>query len=431
MNYKYLFSIVFFIINMNIHANYILSGYKTDTISKNIVTNDSVLLDSVSWETDNDSVLIDSISWETDIEQTLNNIVNNDKLSNTTSIGMQVWDLTNDKPIFNYNEKTRLRPASTMKCITSIAALDKLGSDYKFHTSIYYSGTLVDSVNTLYGDIYCVGGMDPLLTNNTINEIVDSIKALGINLITGNIYADLSFKDKKDFGRGWCWDDKNPCLSPLQINCKDDFVSVLYQKLLDNNIKIDGTPCEKQLPTNATLIIDITHPLSKVMIPMMKYSNNYYAESIFYQLAAISKRPFATAVKARKEIYHLIRKLELNPKDYNIADGSGLSLYNYLTPELEVRFLRYAYNNLHIYQYLLPTLPIAAKDGTLRKRLRNTPAAYKIYAKTGTLFGVSSLAGYAMASNGRQLCFSIIINGSINNQIMKNFQDKICIALCE
>ena len=57
-----------------------------------------------------------------------------------------------------------------------------------------------------------------------------------------------------------------------------------------------------------------------------------------------------------------------------IADGSGLSLYNYVSAELEVQLLRYAYNQPNIYNTLLPTLPIAGVDGTLKKRMRNTPA---------------------------------------------------------
>ena len=111
--------------------------------------------------------------------------------------------------------------------------------------------------------------------------------------------------------------------------------------------------------------------------------------------------------------------------------GSGLSLYNYVSAELEVQLLRYAYTQPNIYNTLLPTLPIAGVDGTLKKRMRNTPAEGNVRAKTGTLFGVSSLAGYLTASNGHRLCFAIIVNGGMSQGPMRNLQNKICVALSQ
>ena len=76
-------------------------------------------------------------------------------------------------------------------------------------------------------------------------------------------------------------------------------------------------------------------------------------------MAAVSGGKWNTAKQARKEVNALIRKLDLSPADYNIADGSGLSLYNYVSAELEVQLLRFAYGQPDIYNTLLPTLPIA------------------------------------------------------------------------
>ena len=121
----------------------------------------------------------------------------------------------------------------------------------------------------------------------------------------------------------------------------------------------------------------------------------------------------------------------LSPSDYNIADGSGLSLYNYVSAELEVQLLRFAYSQPDIYNTLLPALPVAGMDGTLRKRMRGTPAQVNVHAKTGTVFGVSSLAGYLTASNGHRLCFSIIVNGGMRQRPMRNLQNKVCVALSQ
>jgi D-alanyl-D-alanine carboxypeptidase/D-alanyl-D-alanine-endopeptidase (penicillin-binding protein 4) len=129
-------------------------------------------------------------------------------------------------------------------------------------------------------------------------------------------------------------------------------------------------------------------------------------------------------------VNRLINKLGFRPSDYYIADGSGLSLYNYVSPELEVAFLRYAYANEDIYQHLIDAMPIAGVDGTLEKRMRSGYAHTNVKAKTGTVTGVSALTGYCTAANGHQLCFSIINMGIRKAAIGRNFQDHFCEALC-
>ncbi|MFQ7112867.1 D-alanyl-D-alanine carboxypeptidase, partial [Hallella bergensis] len=98
--------------------------------------------------------------------------------------------------------------------------------------------------------------------------------------------------------------------------------------------------------------------------------------------------------------------------------------------ELEVRLLRYAYENENIYNHLLPSLPIAGQDGTLRRRMRSQFTNGNVRAKTGTLEGVSSLCGYLTASNGHRLCFSIINQGVMHAKNGRKFQDKVCSILC-
>ena len=127
----------------------------------------------------------------------------------------------------------------------------------------------------------------------------------------------------------------------------------------------------------------------------------------------------------------LITRLGLEPKDYLIADGSGLSLYNYVTPELLVTLLNHAQHNEQIRQYLLPCLPIAGVDGTLKKRMTGTRAQGNVMAKTGTVEGVSSLSGYLTAANGHLISFSIINQGIVRTRTGHNFQDQVCLILCE
>ena len=395
----------------------------------------SVANDDNEEEEDTDSIIpafaTDSrLSWKENITARLDGILRSPLLE-TVQTSLMVWDLTDDVPVYQFRERLHLRPASTMKCFTAIATLDKLGADYDFKTRIYYMGEIDDSTQVLRGDLYCVGGMDPMFSSSDMIVLARAVRDQGIKGIEGNIYADLSFKDRNRLGEGWCWDDKNPNLSPLLIDRKDDFTYRFSRQLEDMGVTLNGSTGERQLPTDAQLLTTCTHSIRQVLHRMMKQSDNLYAESMFYQLAANGGTRWASAKMARQYENALFDRLGLNPRDYNVADGSGLSLYNYVSTELEVKLLRYAYQRSDIYDAYLEALPIASVDGTLKKRMRGTAAAGNVRAKTGTVKGVSSLAGYLTASNGHLLCFSIINNGGLSNGPMRNFQNKICVALCQ
>ena len=120
----------------------------------------------------------------------------------------------------------------------------------------------------------------------------------------------------------------------------------------------------------------------------------------------------------------------LDPLDYTIADGSGLSLYNYVTAEMIVRLLRYAYDNREIYDHLYPALPVAGVDGTLENRMTKGACRGNVHAKTGTVSGVSTLGGYCQAANGHTLCFAILNQGLVKASDGRAFQDQICDAIC-
>ena len=92
-----------------------------------------------------------------------------------------------------------LRPASNMKIITSAAGLLYLGPEYEFKTDLYYDGYV--SNDTLYGNLYVVGGCDPDFTTQDLYYFVDTLKSLGISTISGNLYGDVSFKDSLVLGQ--------------------------------------------------------------------------------------------------------------------------------------------------------------------------------------------------------------------------------------
>ena len=380
-----------------------------------------------------DTVAMDSIAepvalpWPQNVQARLDAILLSRQFQ-TTQIGLQVYDLTADSVIYQYNERQQMRPASTMKMINAVTTLDKLGGNYQFRTRLYYTGK-VDSC-VLRGNLYCKGGMDPAFNIDDLNAFVESVKRLGVDTIRGNICADLSMKDGDRWGEGWCWDDDNPSLSPLLVGKKDRFMSRFLQELRNARIVFIGDTLRSTTPTGAREICTRAHTIDQILDRMMKNSDNLYAESMFYQLAA-SAGGKATAKTGRAMVNRLIQKMGMNPGNYYIADGSGLSLYNYVSAELEVAFLRYAYRNTNIYNHLLPSMPIAGVDGTLDNRMRTGFAHGNVKAKTGTVTGVSALAGYLTAANGHRLCFSIINQGQRKAKTIRPYQDRICEALCK
>ncbi len=386
--------------------------------------NDTVAADSL-WS-DSLSVKGDTLPWPKNVQAQIEELLQSD-MFRTSQLGMMVYDLDADSVIFCHNERQLMRPASTMKVITAITALSRLGGSYQFKTDLCYTGR-VDSC-TLQGDIYCVGGFDPRFNNDDLRAFVEGIRRLGIDTIRGSIYADKSMKDKNPYGEGWCWDDDNPTLSPLLLSRKDQLLPKFYSDLREAGIYLTGSLGEKRKPEEANCIVRRFHTIDQVLMRMLKESDNLYAESMFYQIAASTGNHPATAKSARAIIKQLVNKLGLDGSRYQFADGSGLSLYNYVSAELEVKLLRYAYHDQNIYNHLLPALPIAGTDGTLRKRMTGAFTRGNVHAKTGTVTGISSLCGYLTAANGHHLCFSIINQGVMHGKNGRRFQDKVCTIL--
>lgn len=389
--------------------------------------NDTVIVADSAWA---DSLILraDTFAWPKNVQAEIDQLLKSEMFK-TSQVGIMVYDLDADSAIFKYNERQLMRPASTMKTITAITALDRLGGSYQFKTELCYTGR-VDSTS-LNGDVYCVGGFDPRFNRDDMQAFAESLRKMGVDTIRGNLYADCSMKDADRLGEGWCWDDDNPVLSPLVYQRKDVFMDKFLEAIQRAGIVLKGYVSEKRKPHDANCIVSRFHTIDQILMRMLKESDNLYAESMYYQIAASTGNRPASARDAKSIERQLISRVGLNSSRYRLADGSGLSLYNYVSPELEVKLLRYAYANQNIYNHLFPALPIAGVDGTLKKRMRSQFTRGNVHAKTGTLEGIASLCGYCTAANGHHLCFSIINQGVMHGSNGRGFQDKVCYILCK
>ena len=161
-------------------------------------------------------------------------VINNSGVEKN-SIAISIKELNSGKPVYELNEKILMHPASVQKILTLIPAVDTLGENYEFTTTLYERR----------GNNYIIKlGADPYLTSSDLKELIKDI-----NPETQKIYIDDSILEKKDWGEGWQWDDDMNVLMP-RFNSYN----------LDRNlIKITIMPTQKgQL---ATIINPSKYPL--------------------------------------------------------------------------------------------------------------------------------------------------------------------------
>jgi D-alanyl-D-alanine carboxypeptidase/D-alanyl-D-alanine-endopeptidase (penicillin-binding protein 4) len=348
-----------------------------------------------------------------------------------------------------------MRPASTQKVLTAITALSTLGSKHEFKTRSYYTGTIATD-GTLQGDIYVVGDFDPMYSHADLKELARAIRDLGVKRVSGKIYGDASMKHADLYGNGWCWDDVpskyEPYLCALMVERGREypnfgtysksagfhpaahFAYALGQEL--KNLGITGVSAAvvpygtKDYPGGGQNFHTKARTVEEVMQRMLKNSDNLHAEAVFFKIANAVAGKRASWKDGAKQVESLLRRAGVAVNNnIEVADGSGVSLYNYCTPEAQVAMLRYAYRNASILPVFYASLPIAGVDGTLDERMQSGPAYRNVHAKTGTLEGVIALCGYVTASNGHQLAFSILVNGTLTAKEARDFQDRICQAL--
>lgn len=169
-------------------------------------------------------------------------------------------------------------------------------------------------------------------------------------------------------------------------------------------------------------------PMQTVANQLMKESDNLNAEAVLCRLGAqTTGRRHISAEDGLSAVRALVRQLGYNPDHYGLADGCGLSHYDYLSPELLTAFLRYAYSRTDVFRKLYKSLPIGGIDGTLKYRMRRgTPSYRNVRAKTGSYTGVNCLAGYLTAENGHQIAFAIMVQNILSARVARAFQDAVC-----
>ena len=167
-------------------------------------------------------------------------------------------------------------------------------------------------------------------------------------------------------------------------------------------------------------------PLSKLLLETNQDSNNLYAEVL---LKVLTKE-----LGAKNEIEALelgLKKLGIEPEEYSIADGSGLSRQNLITPQALNKVLTSIAQTTDESTYR-NSLALAGVSGTLRNRFRNTELEANLWGKSGSLTGVITLAGYLKLTNQNSVVFNVLVNNfDDKNKIARAAMDEVLLFLTQ
>jgi D-alanyl-D-alanine carboxypeptidase/D-alanyl-D-alanine-endopeptidase (penicillin-binding protein 4) len=421
--------------------------------------------------------------------------------------GILIQPLSSTATLYSRDAQKYFIPASNVKLLTTAAALQKLGADFRIKTSVYSGEN---------GSLYVAGRGDPSITETQLQSLAQQLKRRGVDRVN-ELIGDDSYFQGSAVNPNWEWEDAQAgygapvnslifnqnaielLLSPQAIGqpLKVTFAEpkLANQWQIQNNsvtvaqnesefievgrefdgpaIRVSGqlkvgaesesayvavvNPANNFLqhfqqvlaaegiPVKQALVASVSRnfnqelatvespPLAELVRETNRESNNLYAEVLLRLLGKVTdKMPQQqedTDEIGLKELKTALTQLGVNPNSYILADGSGLSRHNLISPEALVQTLRFMANSpaASIYRQ---SLPIAGESGTLKNRLNSTPNRVILQAKTGTLSGVSALSGYIEVPDYEPLVFSIIVNQSgLSAASMRSATDEIVLLL--
>ncbi len=214
------------------------------------------------------------------------------------------------------------------------------------------------------------------------------------------------------------------------------FVTRLRAALIAQGIDVAGPAIDlddivEPVPTRRTLLFaHQSAPLGVLATRLMKVSQNLYAEAFLKTLGAENGNP--TWDGGRAALRETLSQWGIDSSDVVVADGSGLSRYDFVTPAAVVAVLAHVYGDPTLKEPFMATLPIAGRDGSLAQRMKGTAAEGNVLAKTGSMTRVRAVSGYATTADGEPLAFSIIANNfDVAPEAITSTADAIMVKLAE
>ena len=399
--------------------------------------------------------------------------MSSDPVLKNANWGLAIYDPKTKQMINSYNETSAFIPASTTKLLTTDTAMALLGGKFVWTTQLEYSGE-IDENGVLNGNLYVVGSGDPSLGTgkagaSTYSEIIRDFKTAisekGIKKITGDIIIQTAvFKENKrpELPANIVWLESGSYYLPVgttfeinprneQLNAKRGnpfqdvkryfYISPYIKKMvfaekfdggalttklpdapayLANNLRatlvksgigVSGKVISKMIdpdPEKRNVITAYKSPLLRdIVYDTNQRSDNALAEALL-RMVGFQKDGDQTLESGKIVIREHLESVNFDTNGLAIADGSGLSRSNMVTPLAQVKFLT-DLMKVPYYKEYFDSLPIGGQTGTLKRSFMGNGYG-QIFAKTGTLNKVKTLAGYIKTRSGKTLPFSLMIN---------------------
>jgi len=301
-------------------------------------------------------------------------------------------------------------------------------------------------VGLLDGDLVVIGRGDPTVSDtlrgtamNVMYGFADSLRARGIARITGALVSGGNAFPDSIHGESWPWDDLgeyygagvdelffNEGMAPTfprpgggldslfsgpAPDPDRNYLNALSLGLTRRRIAVGRGVAARSLdplPPLDTLFVFRSLPLREILPAFLKPSQNQIGE-LLLKTVALERTGVGTADSGLKIVQKQLLDWGAEPDGFVLRDGSGLSSHDLLTPETIVRVLAVMEKDPAFSVYYA-AMPVAGVDGTIRNRMKGTPAQFNVHAKTGTLQHAISLSGYVTTADGQRLIFSILCN---------------------
>jgi D-alanyl-D-alanine carboxypeptidase/D-alanyl-D-alanine-endopeptidase (penicillin-binding protein 4) len=365
--------------------------------------------------------------------------------------GGYVYDLTSNDVLFSGRASVLHPPASVQKLYTATTALARMGPSARLQTTVLGSGHL-SSAGVWEGNLYLRGGGDPTFGSQTfirahyggdgasVQALAGQLVHDGIHRVNGRIEGDESYFDslRGEPSSGYGEDPElEGTLSALAFNrgqtgsyrgrhAPAEFAAhELIAALRADHVPVHGRAGAASAPAGAATLASVASPtLAQLLAIMLPPSDNFFAEMLVKDLGARFGGAGSTAAGAGVVQSTIAGLLHLHP---HVVDGSGLSREDLTAPEQVVALLRYL-NSSPFGATVRGALAVAGRSGTLSERMLHSAASGRCRAKTGTLVGVSNLAGYCEAANGHLVAFAFF-NDAIAIETARTLQDNMAISI--
>lgn len=345
------------------------------------------------------------------------------------TLGVYIYDETANKEVYAYRADTLMRPASNMKMLTSIAAIRRLGPNYKFTSGAYVNGNVRG--DSLIGDIGLRFTFDPWFDSEKLHTLASSFAKAGIRRVSGRVVVDLVMREPMQHEEHWTIGDLKTRRLGMLYRGEQRVLSEVKYALRAQGVSFsDAQLVVSKIPSGAQLIGKTSSSMRKSLELAIKNSSNEQAECLSFALSGQYLKGQNFRESGAKYLRRFILKeLGVNPDSVCVIhDGCGLCVHDRLTPRFLVRLMHYAYGHKYIHDVLTMYMPVAGKSGTLHNRMHRESVRGKVQAKTGTLTredGITSLAGYVVGKNGHTLSFAIIQN-EVPVADARLWQDRFC-----